>query len=701
VSAITRTPAPRPRHWFVRVRRLAAKEVGEVTTTMSSKTNTAPMHTTMARRALAGATTLACALLCACDGEFEPETADAPAPADIPADAPATLAAPAPAPALGDTFDACPDHRKIAFVGPGACVDRTGPKGTWQAVELFAADTPPLAGAGEPPLALASYCQFTWNSSEPPQPAYLGTFDDSAGLESDCEVVWGQADALTERLAPGLRATHLDHLDVVDPATLPPAPRVDVSVAVLDSAPNAVVEARSAHGESVGAMIGSVACPGAGPCPVKIRYGLVLPHIDATHVDWDFGGYYGSQGELAQAIYGAVERWRSSGESDHLVINLSVAWEPILFGGDEGDPALMPAPARAVFHALQYASCHGALIVAAAGNATGDACQDGAMAPAIWADFSAPGDAICKVYGVQNTSSSPAYPLLHAVSGIGRDDLPLHDTRVGGRPRLTAPAFLAVGGPDTQPTTPLTGTSLSAAAVTGMAALVWSYNDKLPAGAVAQRIYDTAITLKPYTTASFGPADPIRRASSCRALVGCTGLNCPACGTSAPPSTAPLRTEALAAVDELRQQGLVKTVTKTNVSNVNKCADVCGDPVDLFTAAGVQGPCAHDEVAGLQRYTSPQPEWPACPACFMSAPSATVALTLGDRYVPQPVGVSLVLADGVTAEQRFELGVLSLTNTDVTEVTLPAAQLLSPARRATLHITFATGETQSNEIPIY
>ena len=71
----------------------------------------------------------------------------------------------------------------------------------------------------------------------------------------------------------------------------------------------------------------------------------------------------------AAGIVEAVERWRTadygSNPTPHLVLNLSAGWEPSYFGGDGPD---MPVRVRAVKTALEYASCHGALIVAAAGN---------------------------------------------------------------------------------------------------------------------------------------------------------------------------------------------------------------------------------------------------------------------------------------------------------------------------------------------
>ncbi|MCY1056511.1 S8 family serine peptidase [Nannocystis sp. SCPEA4] len=660
---------------------------------------TALAHTTTGRRGFAGATAFACALLGACDGDLASVGPLVTDPVDPDA---AALAAVGPDMAYATGFTACPEERQIAVVPPGDCVDRDGPKGTWKATQVFAEDTPPLAGAGAPPPPLAGYCQFTWDPDPPAEPPHLEYLTGLAegGLASDCEVVWGQGDVLTEALAGDLRDAHLDHLDA--PQFIAPGTRVPVTVAVIDSAPNAFVDARSDHGESVGQTIRSVACPEPGQCPALIRYDLALPRFGVHNVDWTRGGNYGSQRELAQAIFGSVRRWKNAGASGHLVLNISLGFEPKLFGGTSS-VATMPAPARAVYHALQYAACENVLTIVAAGNATGDACQTGPMAPAIWANRPAPSSVACQSFGVANSTSSSAYPLLHAVSGIGRDNRPLQGTRPGGRPRLAAPAFLAVGGTDTDPTTPLTGTSLAAASVSGVAALAWSYEPGLTAGLLGERLYDEAVEILPETNAQFGSSDPIRRVTACSTLAACTGSACPTVACDAElPDLGALATTSLLAIKALRAAGSVDGISAQAVTSATDCTDVCGDPLDTFTEAnGAATACDHDEVAGLHRYTSPQPEWPACPACFLSADASIAYLALGERFAGNTVDdVSLELESGAET-QRFVLGPLSLATDRVTEVALPHDELLESPRRATLHITFANGSTQSNEIPIY
>ncbi|MDC0721633.1 S8 family serine peptidase [Nannocystis bainbridge] len=691
-----------------------------------SPKNSDPGHSTRGCR-VAGATAFACALLGACDSDLPPDleaTAEVADDLEVPA-AVATEHDPAlhpdltpesdPAPAdlsLADDssdmsprtgFDPCPEGRQIALDPPGGCTHRSGPLGYWKATSLFAEVTPPLTDAGAPPPALAGYCQFTWTPNSPaipPQLTYLPASAES-GLAPDCEVVWGQGDVLTDALADDLRDAHQRHLGAAPQFVNPGAP-VPVTIAVLDSAPNAFVDARSDHGESVGETIRRVACAGPGQCTNLVRYELALPRFGEHNVDWTLGGHYGSQRELAQAIFGSVRRWKSAGASQRLVLNVSLAWEPNLFGGT-GSPATMPAPARAVFHALQYAACEGALIVTAAGNATGDTCQTGPMAPAIWESRAAPTPALCQAFGVANSTSSAAFPLVRAVSGIGHDNRPLQATRPGGRPRLAAPAFMAVGGPNAQPTTPLTGTSLAAASVSGVAALAWSYEPGLTAGQLGQRLYAAAAPILPHVPAQFGTTDPIRRITACSTLAACTGARCPTVVCSAPlPDLAALADASYLAVDALRDADSLDMVDALAVTTASACTDVCGDSLHTFTpASGAQTACDHDEVAGRQRYTSPQPEWPACPACFLSNSNATAYLALGERFADRTVSdVELELEDA-NATQRFVLGALPLTVDRVTEVTLPPDELLATPRRATLHITFASGATQSNEIPIH
>jgi hypothetical protein len=470
----------------------------------------------------------ACMLLLGCDVD-ELEIGDDEVELDDDAGRPSTnesLAHASVDPLATTSFEACPAERRIAIVNDGACLDIAGSGGWWRAQPLLADGTPVLDEATGPlPEIIGEYCRLDWDG--PDAPPDLTVIDELEGQASDCAVSWAQADALTNRLGDDLRVAFYGQMDRL--ASLPAASRVGVTVSIVDSAPGAVIGPRSDHGPTMGTIVESIACP-AGSCPLLMRYDLALPRYAEHGIDFIHGGEYGTQSELAKAIYAAVRRWEIAADSTPLVINLSVGWD-LEFGGG-GAVGSMPAPVRAVYHSLQYASCRGALIVAAAGNATGDTCEEGPVAPALWEQRLAPTQAECEAFGVPGATQQVGRPLLHAVAGLTHDNQPLSNSRAGGRSRLATPAFVAVAGENLEQTTPMTGSSVAAAVVTGIAATVWSYRPTMSAGQVMDAIYGGGIPLTPTVSADFGRPvggvlQPIRRVSVCKALqTACVGMAC-------------------------------------------------------------------------------------------------------------------------------------------------------------------------------
>lgn len=653
-------------------------------------------------RGLAGLVTLGCALLGACDDPRGAPGLTATSPRD------------GDEPVLDPAEQWCPKDRRIARVGPGACVDKSNAKGSWDAVKLFADGTPSLAGAGVPPKGLANYCQYTWT----PTGSYqgdpdLGLLDGIGAHASDCEVVWQQSDPLSEALSPALSATYLDHLDAPAAEELT-GTRQPVMVAVIDSLSKTSADGRSSHGESMGALIEGVHCAGQ-PCDSSVHYRLALPrYLDEQHAtqrDWVSGGNFGSQGELARAIFGAVREWETHGSVGHLILNLSVGWEPS-FGGT-GAPANMPAPVRAVFDALQYASCKGALIVAAAGNASGS-CEAGPMAPALWENHLAPGIAACNDLGAPNR---PAFTssdrLVYAAVGLRHDGRLIASTRDGDLPRLAAPAFAAVNDAPGAPHVPMTGSSLAAASVSAVASLVWSYEHTLPPSAVIQRIYDTGIAdvmTTPGATVTlpeFGVPGIPRRVSACKALAACVPTLIDTCPdvtcNDLPPDLAGLAvaaSDAYAAIEALSTTPVFVDLRGT-FNPRKQCDDACGIELMVRTTSGVSGdPCDRDHVVGLDRATSPQPRSTPCPACWISNGAADTAyLMLDDIYDQTPItGVGLVVTTNGNRE-RIELGALALSSDEPLTVTLPGNAIAANST-VIMHITYADGDTQSHELRV-
>lgn len=196
----------------------------------------------------------------------------------------------------------------------------------------------------------------------------------------------------------------------------------------------------------------------------------------------------GSLGTVAQAVVTTLP----ASPNTPVVINLSLGWEGEVAGriyrlAEDQHSTLrnapstdIPAPVQAAHAALLYASCRGALVIAAAGNNLGGACeQTGPLEPAAWESFPAPNASQCAailspvqpVVPPDPTGPTPG-PLLYAAGGILDDGAPLPISRVGGTPPRVAPSFMAVAAGRTDP---WTGTSVSAAVLSGLAAAVWTY----------------------------------------------------------------------------------------------------------------------------------------------------------------------------------------------------------------------------------
>jgi hypothetical protein len=365
-----------------------------------------------------------------------------------------------------------------------------------------------------------------------------------------------RARALEARVAaPSKAGAKSDASDAA--ALLPP-----VRVAVVDATPRKLgmkAPDRSGHGFAVSRVAGTLACPKPDDveCTDRVVVAhLALPIIDEMQgnldEDWDHGGRTGTPLHLSDALEEAIEEWRPVRQRQHLIINLSVGWDPIKL--DERDDAV-----RRIRTLLERASCLGALIVAAAGNFTG---SSGPIYPAAFEAQPAPRGDRCHALlapelGPKQTAierarweAKPRYaPLVHSVGAVDALDQRTLVNRRWGQPRLSAlGATVTVPGPPGTPHTPvMDGTSMSAAIVSGIAAKVWAVRPDLDAAGVMQIVYESGMPLKvgnsverPQTeyclNQKYGPCSgwPVRRASLCRAMSRVTPSWRPVCDESPP-----------------------------------------------------------------------------------------------------------------------------------------------------------------------
>ncbi|HMV69091.1 MAG TPA: S8/S53 family peptidase, partial [Myxococcota bacterium] len=337
---------------------------------------------------------------------------------------------------------------------------------------------------------------------------------------------WAQADA-----CPACRVRdvvpRLELLDSLpDTGTSPVQP--------LTGAGTVAPDATTTHGMSMYRVAARSTCGASGAiCPVEIRARQVLGLAP------DRGGNAGQWGsflDLAAGIEAAVDDWlddrgvtfTEEGLGDALpggsraytvgplVLNLSLGWHPAFGGGPpdalvidaEGalvprldgsevpfswstvDLDALPLGVQAVFDALVYARCHGALVFAATGNSTsGPLGTDGPILPAAWEALPTQRlpacDAVRRADAQDLPPIDPDLPLVVAIGSLA----PSPDARGEvveapfARPR-SRPTFLAYGyeGVSGQVSgghvmQPLSGTSMSSAIAASTVALVMAIRE--------------------------------------------------------------------------------------------------------------------------------------------------------------------------------------------------------------------------------
>jgi hypothetical protein len=264
----------------------------------------------------------------------------------------------------------------------------------------------------------------------------------------------------------------------------------------------------SPHGRAVALVINDSACGGHSDvqsCPVKVRNYLALSVIGtntgataAIGVDTTHGGNAGTLSDLSAAIRQAVDDWKPSSATTRLIVNISAGWDPVWGGAATNltDSAGVSGTPELVLRSLQYAWCHGALIFAAAGNSSGSANSSQApIFPAAWTSLTPPSQAQCQTLAPSLPSEATAnrsHALLYAVGALDLWGQPLAITRTMGMPPLASVGFAVTRGePYGTPrhTAVLTGTSMSTAAVSGIAAYTWAMAPRARANQIATDLY--------------------------------------------------------------------------------------------------------------------------------------------------------------------------------------------------------------------
>ncbi len=596
--------------------------------------------------------------------------------------------------ASGSLFDTmCPNDVQIARVQPtNGCPPIAG----WQKASVLTQGNPWLLANPSPTFVPQGHlCRYSWSGVGNLGAALnvLTSHNQVIHTGPDCQAVQVQGTSVITDAVEGFMRDQFraqtgrvdsNALLLADGSSSEPG-RSPVVVGVIDTMPNGPTpDPRSEHGENMAHFIADIACPsGEAGCAVVIERTLGMPRYPGGNgVDWDRGGFMATHADLAAAIMQQVKHWRQTASATTpRIINLSVGWEPGTFGGNEITP---PPRIAAVLTALEIAACEGALIIASAGNETA-LCGTGAMLPGGWEQRAAPTDARCQQLGITGTPTTGSYrPLVHAVGGLDTANGPMPGTRTAGTPRLATAATYGVAG-EGNLTTGLTGTSVSAAVVSGAAALVWSYAPELSAHEVMDVLYATAEPTG--RDAEFNlPTSPgdVRELDVCAALqLACEqSASCPtlSLGCVTGPVNVDLTT-AVALVNDVE----VDTTVKPSFGKMKACAPTCG--VATSATGTTPFPCFATKIPPSAYYVAPQPNSPACSHCTITG--STVRASLDSYYEGQTIDdVVITIFDGVEYS-RFDFGPVGLTPQEVTQLRLPSTEVPATVVSATMGVTFA------------
>ena len=501
-------------------------------------------------------------------------------------------------------------------------------------------------------------CQYQWSSDvgASPDAAVLSALESQAAIETlepDCEVVAVSGEAI-DVTWPNLQDAFFvqaERLAALPSGEAAPAP---VRVEVIDAAvtrrdPDGEPSfGRSGHGRAMGLIISKLACPAPGAsCRAEVASTLALPLIatpDGVERDTLNGGYYGSLGDLSSAIDEAVTDWRLNALEHRLVINLSLGWEESHGGAYSDDPSSLPAPVLSVWEAIARARCHGAVVVAAAGNRVeGPDSETGPTYPAAWAMNTVPSEAQCASLGAPSVSSyDEDAPLVYAVGGLESNDKDLSIGRADARPEFVAPAAHAVVADGAGDHSVLqTGTSVAAAVTSAIAAVVWSYRPDLSAEQVMEMVYEGGADIGRPATFCLDGSDcgAARRVSMCGAVqeacetgLGSCPASVPACARLPGGRVARPEPVALPAAPVVSAQAIVPQTHVGWPCNGLLYADPDFVTENPCPASQFQGPSAVAAVA-------PQPSAPPiCPHCLLDESELYIEINvLAEGVLTDPV----------------------------------------------------------------
>ncbi len=557
------------------------------------------------------------------------------------------------------------DHIQVYKTTGAPCPASLGPNGVWDVQPLF-------PGATTAPLR--TYCRARWTPGGSPNPAFL---------PPDFPVV--QEAVVVGPMSGHPSQSALDQFSraqTIPLSDLPPRSTPRSRLAILDAMPEGVLDgsyfgtdpAFSDHGHQVAAIARGLVCDDGGDCAVDLLGYSALQYRwntqDGVNPHPSGEGAVGSQSDLARMIYRATEDWVDDaypGAATQpvigpLVLNISAGWHAH-WGGDEVGLDFDPAVA-AVHEALSYASCHGAITFAAAGNLGGlDNDTPQPLYPAAWEALDAPTPTECSTrYGVAVGGPVDRGPLVYAVGGVNPEKYALGMGRPDSLPKLTAAgSHVGFYNPaQGELTKPLSGTSASTAVVSASAALARAYVPGFSPRAVADTLLSGADTAgwlahdAPEFCPDGGPdcADA-RVITACHALTAACAVsgNCVVTPNhcNAQPVLAPL-TVTPAPIDD--------DWTPVDPLSGSTCSNTYRDEFDAYKNDVSE--CPIDDLDGVpaRPMTVPMPPSTPCePFCkFVVATPPRFHFTIGDNDISDS---SILLDFGAAGTHTYEVGKLT------------------------------------------
>jgi hypothetical protein len=623
-----------------------------------------------------------------------------------------------PVPISGTPIVGCSTHNVIGELDSrsGDC-ELPGAPATpnWARHRMFDDATPDLVAWTEAvPGELQRYCSYEYIGREPigqrhydelfaAIDAYPGMPLDSVALDCRSELVQGNGledPAIVAQLAESFHRA----IQWIPGSALrsTAGQREHIEVAVLDTVSREGTKPVNEHGVVMGEIIAEIACPdGDSSCSNTIRHHQAMPRHANKSADWARGGDFGTMGDLATAIVAAVGHWRMAQLDDRdaakrLVINASLGWVP-------DASASTNAPERALERALEFAACNGALVIAAAGNIPDPACaagDSGPLAPATYQLVEAPDAAECARLGYAAIEDSmlPVFgesrPLVYAAGGLDGHDRPILNGRPEAMPPLAvyaAHASVEAGG---DYTTPLTGTSVSAAVVSATASLVWSYAPELTPNQVMQLIYDSGVDIGQQADFGFaGAAATVHRVSVCAAMSElCSGRNSSVC-------------PELDCLDShVPPDGYLGGFAAALNAAI---ADPSNQVRTFIGPAGTDPVC---EPRAWNEQVKPQPEHPLCPACGLDSPpppsppedDAVLSISLPSQHRGTVVAIKLTVYDVTGTPEVFSMSQAVVDSVNNPNISVTQVELRTPVVvSATLDFMLDDDSTSSGQIPVY